>query len=383
MRYPKLNGSAHIGSPDIRIGPRRQLRPEEQPQFEIRNSFFNTTGSTLTVCHRNGMKVAIPSRPVMSGNAFVVRVEITVRGDVKENLRDTLSRVTDDSPNEMRLIKEAFDKQSNLGSYAQRMIALEYPITLDQIRKAGGTIYYHELDLLLSLSDPEFAMPHPYSEDGRKLSMVVDAPVDLNEASFGYCIEIIDNAGMIGERYLNINSDIYKVVPKLDPSRRDGVYVITHRAVDNATEVGNQTEVQHFASDEQGFESLGLYRTFTDATHLGDVSVSRKEELARLEHETTLLKGQLQKIKAAHEIEIASLNERLQKAELEANTNKRQLDAAMERERHQSEMERIRTKDYYEDRSIVRKDSNEALKVIPAIIVGIGACIAAWKAIFA
>lgn len=43
---------------------------------------------------------------------------------------------------------------------------------------------------------------------------------------------------------------------------------------------------------------------------------------------------------------------------------------------------RQRVKDHYEDKSYVRKESSEAVKFIPGIIVGIGAIFMAMRSIF-
>lgn len=56
--------------------------------------------------------------------------------------------------------------------------------------------------------------------------------------------------------------------------------------------------------------------------------------------------------------------------------------AELERVRQKEELERQRIKDYYEDRAFSRKDNNEALKIIPSIVVGIGAVFMAIKSIF-
>jgi hypothetical protein len=136
-------------------------------------------------------------------------------------------------------------------------------------------------------------------------------------------------------------------------------------------------------------DSVGLYRTYDEALNLGDLTTARKNSLAQLEHDNLTLQREIANMKSAqsqeaaendrvmrdltsqHEREKLALEEKRLKSESEA----KEREAVLERQRQEM-------KDYYEQRSLNRKDNSEVVKVLPAIIVGIGAAIAVLMKIF-
>jgi hypothetical protein len=192
---------------------------------------------------------------------------------------------------------------------------------------------------------------------------------------FRYSIEIIDNAGKFGDRYLNIGNKVYRAPAQKDHERRDGVYVVSNEPVEGQIEM-SERKVQLY-SFEQAKEQLGLYRTPEEAMNLGDVSQAKKEELLNLEHQIQVEKAELARERQQHEKEMLDKEKALKEAEEARDRNARVIDEMRSEQEHRQKLERERVKDYYEDRSYERKDSNETLKFLPTLILGIGAAVAA------
>jgi hypothetical protein len=111
--------------------------------------------------------------------------------------------------------------------------------------------------------------------------------------------------------------------------------------------------------------------------NLGDVSQAKKEELLNLEHQIQVEKAELARERQQHEKEMLDKEKALKEAEEARDRNARVIDEMRSEQEHRQKLERERVKDYYEDRSYERKDSNETLKFLPTLILGIGAAVAA------
>ena len=72
--------------------------------------------------------------------------------------------------------------------------------------------------------------------------------------------------------------------------------------------------------------------------------------------------------------------EHLRRLEMEREKYKNEIEILHSKEEHRLKMEREYVKDHYEDRSYVRKDSSEGLKMLPTIAMGIGALVIAFNA---
>lgn len=273
-------------------------------------------------------------------------------------------------------MREAFSSNIRSSAYGGMTLTLDYSLTLEQLRRYGGSVYFHELDCVLSLNSLEEAPPHPFSAEGSSMRLIETSPASSG-CSFGYSVDVVDNMGRYGDRYINIGGKIYRIDAVKDPVRRDGIYVVSNAPVEG--ELGGIGPVVKHYPFEGADTQLGLFRTAEEATHLGDASQARKRELAELEHELSIGRKQLQAAKEAHELDMLGMTR-----EMEQLKRKGERDAAdLERLRALEELEQKRIKDYYDGKSYERKDNHEALKMIPAIIVGIGAILLALKGLMA
>lgn len=365
----------HFGEARIaQMGPRD--RSNGISPIEHRLTYINNLPVPVVVAWRSGLKFTLQPNPSLENQSLLMRTEIIVTPQVKFDIQRLLSAVDDNSTAELKSMRDAFKLQVKGNFHGGATLVLDYPLTLDKLREFGGTVYYSELDCVVSLLQLEDVPPHPYSEAGRRSQTITDSPIDHGRAGFGYAVEIVDNAGKYGERYLNISGTVYKVSPMKDWERRDGIYIVSNYAARG--ELGpDGLNVTHYPF-ELAEADLGLYRSFDEAKHLGDISTGRKEHLASLEHQLTIAKAELQRAKVEHDTDMVERNRELQR--LEAETVR--LKGDRDRLEHEHTLERARLKDYYESRAHFRKDHSEAIKILPSIIVGIGAIFMAIKTFF-
>lgn len=347
-----------------------------------RVSYINSTNQAITVVQRSGLRVSIPPKPTMRSRDFIIRTEWSVSPEVKENVRAVLNGVDDSSSAELKLLKQALlDSDQKHGFFAPAKLILDHPISVEQIKQNGRSVYHHETDCVLSLLSVDAAPLHPYSEAGRNAKMMVETPVKVGGASFGYCVEIVDNTGRFGDRFVNVADQIYRVRPIRDITRRDGIYIGTSEP-DTGIFVAGEYKVRCIPLDSPDHEVNGIFRTHEDAKHLGDLSGARKRELVDIEHATAHLRREADQLKQKHALEIGELEHKLKiaeagqkEAEFQRNRRESELEEERKRAEHILALERLRVKDRYDEKSMNRKDRSEALKMLPTIIVGIGAAI--------
>jgi hypothetical protein len=307
---------------------------------------------------------------------FIARATIIVGPEVKLDVDRVLSAVDEHASAELKAMREAYSVEVKVNSYRGATIVLDYPLTLEQLQTYGGTIYFSELDIVVSLLPLEEMPAHPCSEEGRKSQIIAGSPVDHGGVGFGYAVEIVDNHARYGDRFLNIGGNVYKVKTKKDLERRDGVYIISNYAASG--QLGKAGVRVTFCAFDKAQEDLGLYKTYDEALHLGDLSTARKTELLTMEHELVKNKQEAAAEKTRYEREILAAQHEVKRMEQE-NTR---LAARTQMLEHDLGLERQRLKDYFDAKAYQRKDSSEALKILPSIILGIGALVVALRSLF-
>lgn len=363
---------------DVRTSP---IRPQDRrvghSPVEYRLTYINNLIVPVTVEWRSGIKFTLPAEPNMLSKDLIVRVEITLQHTVKLDIQRVLSAIADDVSKELKVMKESFQLSAQTARYGSATFILDYHLSLEQLKRYGGSIYYHELDCVFSMLDFENTPPHPYGEAGRQIQLVNDIEAHSSSVGFIYAIEIVDNAGEYGNRFINIGGKVYPIKTVKDNTRRNGVYVITNRPVEGQAAL-SEREVLVYGFDAAE-EELCLYRTPEEARNFGDLSTAKREEVLALEHQLQIEKGEAAILRQQHDAELLEKQKALAIVEAARDENARLIDKMRAEEEHRMKLERERVKDYYDDRSYQRKDNNESLKFLPAIVVGIGAVIMAAK----
>ena len=185
---------------------------------------------------------------------------------------------------------------------------------------------------------------------------------------------VVDNSGLNDHLYLRVGSKIYKVKGQCHLDKREGVYI-----TDSGT-----GDINYISFDENLAE-WGLFRTYAEATELGNklLEETLKKEYAEKEAELVARKMELETLalKQKMEFEQSKLAIKKEEAYLERLHEERRREIELEELRRKNfEAERKAARDdYYDSRSAARKDSSEALKTIPVLLAGIGGVFTIFK----
>lgn len=380
-----------FGAPIVRVGVYPAERAYDLSPVEIKQEFINELHENVTIVLRNGLPFQIRGKKGQARRRLTVNYTIVISGDAMHETANVLAQITSRSPITMRVLKEAYESHARNYSPNQPIVLkLEYIITKEDLRKYGNSLYHHGLDCWISTVETTDYAVHPYSEEGMLQGTIWNNTPDAVKGGGAlYAVEIVDNLGTFGDRYLNIANEVYPVRAKKDAKRADGVYVT--RTLPSEGELGRgEIVAAHWPfsktdGEDFDFSQFHLYRTFTDAKTLGDVASARKAELQAKDHELQLGKKELEALKQEAERAGADFardkqaqereNQRLQQEIIEKDRRYKELEVERERIKHELELERMRKKDQYEERSSKRKDTSELVKILPALILGAAAII--------
>lgn len=354
---------------------RRNRRDESPVEYKV--SYINHLPHDVTVGWRCGLKFTVPSTPDLRNSNFIVRLEIILRHSAIRQLEEQLGFIDERSPRELQALREAFLRRNQENNYWGATLVLDYPLTKETLNEYGGSVYFDELDEVFSLLPYDAVPDHPYSERGRLAQIAVVGPKQSDSADFFYSMEIVDNLGKFGDRFLNLNGEIYRIHPQKSNTRRDGAYLFYgNRVINNVLEPERN---YRFFDLSIADETLGLYATYTDALNHGNHAKNHESELREMELSTQRLKASMQEQRQRFDIQMLEREKEAKRLQAELDKREREHKVALAEFEQRNAIERTRVKDFYDDRSHQRKDKSEAIKFIPALIVGIGATLLAIK----
>lgn len=333
--------------------------------FEQKLTLLNRLSIPISVATRNGLKFTAKSEPCLFNPGFTVKLEITLGECVRDDVISALANNVFKEDNVLGLIKTKISQDLEYNQWNRTTrVTIDFSISLSELETLGGSCYLHDVDLVISKKHYTECPNHPHSEAGIGERVIENTVVP---GSFSYVVEIIDNLGKYGDRYVYVQNNVYRIVPMKDLHRRDGIYITTK------TPVSNLVASESYRTEHYGLSmapELGLYKTPEEAYSFGDKDLTRKEELLEKEHDLALLKKELQSINLQHEQELATEKH---KAVL--------LEAQLKDEARRAEASANKLKDFYEERSYRRKDESEGWKMMPTIMMGLGAFFMGLKAI--
>lgn len=393
---------AHVRSVTTKV-----QRTAMDAQFQEDTYYFNYTGSLITITNRMGLPIPLPPKPpTWECSNLVVRKIYNFRDTTMGNVLAGLKAIRDFSSRELELVQQQIEAEvkkvgSNNIGYSYPACVIEYEITSDELRRLGGSIYHHSLDLVISLGDPRQAPTHPHS------------PRHIRTGGFGrkghfeedqsLCIKVryVDHSDEAANMYLCVLGKVFEVQPEKDQPARQVTDIANGKVT--TTVAKDYVEIIYNASrdpDITGGEGVKrMILSLQEAKQLFGLSPSRtasynfsntlKERILELEAEIQRLKRDISErhdaavkenmiLKA--EIEGEAARTRAQLDEQQAKNRAQLLDlehrnALLENELRERSM---RSKTQYEERSLDRKDQSEMLKHIPTIVLAVVGLYAAW-----
>jgi hypothetical protein len=355
----------------------------------LRTQYINRLPRDVTIVERGGLRYTARSNPSFGEQVFIIRRIISILPSGKEEFMLMLSTVDEHSPGELRVIKKAFENQIRQTTTRNIDLVIDHVITRRDLELRGGSLYYGNTDMVISVQGLLAAPSHPYSSDNFKDTFIAGNASSSAAAHY----EIIDNEDSIGPRYLKLVKDIVCVKPIKNPHKASGIHVTTLRK--NLMDDVDRSVVTHVYPFSE-CESLGLYKTREQAESGGDMALERKLRIAELEENIAEIARQNQIDKARAESEKLSYEQELRQAKhamdteaLRAKDEERVKERLFQEhitrmEQLHEERERLRQEDYermkreYDQRKMARDDFSNLLKFLPIIIIGIGTLYAAY-----
>jgi len=351
--------------------------------------FYNGLGTPVTVSLRTGVRFVIPHVPGGPTHGFLIRNRYDASGqDVKVDVHELLNdQGRNTSPEANLLLNSPLLTAEQSG---KRHTAMDYTLSLEEFENNGGSIYLTNLDISLSILNPAYASPHPYSTVGGRNELLLR---DIEEMDRGilYRIRIIDRGGVFGDRFVNLNGEVYHVRHERDANLKDGVYALGHAPATGEFAMGGPRT--DFFTFEEADKALRLYRTYLDAKTLGDPDSQYKREVDEQKHSNTMRELELRAEKLELDQQHANRMRELEREREEAKSRLlqkenelkdrefilQQLEQAFKIREKELAREHLYLKDLYETRGNNRKESLEWLKYGSALITGLGALYAVYK----
>lgn len=361
------------------------------PPYKVEYAYYNGLSTPVTLGTRSGVKFVLPAHSSRFGRQVTVRVFVTITPGVIIDADRLLDDLDDNSPVDLKLIRDALDNGHRQNLFNHQEYVLDYHVSKKELEGRGGSLYLNQLDLAVSLLRPELAPAHPYSEKGYMQALVESNP-DVNTiGSFGYALRIVDNSGTFGDRFININKEVFKIPATRDAVLRDGVYLTSSAALEGNYDLCPPRCIRYCF--EEADKHITFYRTFEEAKTLGDTFGTQERELKqqqqdfkRQEHEWKVEQAQLTMQRQQQEEDQRKwehdfkLRERQLRIEEQENAERAaKLKAEREEFEHQRAQQSSQRKEEYEERSFMRKEYTEVLKLIPVVITGIAAIFVAVK----
>lgn len=353
----------------------------------MEKEFFNGLSEPVTIVGREGVPVTINPMRIEYSNTFLVRFAFTYSRSVKIDIE----RLSNAKCETSRALRDAIRHGSvKEGAFGKMVASITYSVSKDQLKAGGGSLYLTNLDIVVSTMQGHYVPRHPHNLDGIRNYLVGREETINTVGSFGYAIQIVDNEGIYGKRYININKEIYEISPIVDRGRLSGVYHAKTAPIgDNGVVPPPIAQLYSFDEAEQ---YLGFFKTIEEARILGDISEEQRREL---EERALQLKRDLAEFNAAklnqdrafdeqkrvfeldrlHEEEARRTRENeWKRQEAEQSIRLMRLKEEIATLEHNRSIDSLTRKDHYEERSYSRKDSSEFFKWVPGLI-GAGAAL--------
>ncbi len=244
-----------------------------------------------------------------------------------------------------------------------------------------GSVYVRSTDVLVTKNRDAVNKPHPNSNEGfQQVRLETEKRFTGHSGVFIY---IVDNERRVPSYFFYSARQIIEVPSMYDPKQETGVYIMKTEVKGSGLNI-----LSEFKSFEEAMEIYGLYTTRDEARTNGDPSILLKKEererieafkktelesserVRRMEHENELLKNENAKVKDM--LDIAS---RRRAHEFEEISHRRKLDSLQAdqyytQEERQSKTKMEKTKHKMEKKTAGMKFANEAIKLVPALILG-------------
>lgn len=284
-------------------------------------------------------------------------------------------------------VKETLRLNSRVSSHSSFKSVSSVHVLDDEFDECGS-VYVRSTDVVVTKNREEITKPHPNSNEGFK-QVRLETEKRFTGHS-GVFIYVIDNERRVPSYFFYSAKHIVEVPSMYDPKQPSGVYAMKTEIKGSGLNI-----LSEFKTFEEAKELYGLYSTRDEARTNGDPEIlvkleeqrllarrketeeamrkmqfEKEEVISRMEHENEALKLENGRVKDA--LDIAS---RRRAHEFEEISHQRKLDSLQAdqyytREERQSKTKMEKTKHKMEKKTAGMKFANEAIKLVPALILG-------------
>lgn len=366
------------------------------PDFAVEEclSFSNGLLCDVIVINRSGASFLIPSDtrgPGSATNEVLIRRKMGWSGKVSFDLYGLFDAGSELHPSRKEMAKSFKTRTQSTNSPIEfvndnRQPHLDYILSREFLEQHEHGLYVRDLDMVIAIfKKGEAVITHPYSLEGaerRTLNndFIINDP-DRREG-FIMRIDIVDNEGEFGERFVNVMGHVYRIKAEKNGQRECGVYF--YHSPDSTKRLSSKNlQIKHVRFEETDKLAL-LFRSPIEARTLGDLKLQREIEAEAIRHKNKLKEMQeaadLNTRKVEMESELFRMREKendhkrvMATLEIEMASLRGQLGAQKQRQDLELETRRNREKEYYDRQSDQRRTFSDVLKWLPSVIVGLGA----------
>lgn len=357
-------------------------------QLDLSTQVFNGLQQDVFVITRTGARIRVPPLREPRWRKFTIRSKVSVGQNVNLDTRPLLGDEGCTTSRVANAILDSAQRPDTRYGYMQQhdVSSIDYHIRQSELQANGGSIYVPTLDLVVSILSESFLPMHPLSIKGKRHQIFEHDPLLRECTGLSYRMWIVDRHRRFGDRFINLNGDVYKILAIQDADSDDGVYVASTLPVNSDLHVpAGRVDYYHF---DRAAEQLRLYTTYHEALTLGNPQDTYKRELEDRAHRLKIDEHDMKAEKLARDERWGEIQRRWSEEREQAKRDQMVREEELARREHEMSMREheikqktMYTKDALEERSQTRKDVLETLKYIPAVIAGLaGAYVAYQKA---
>lgn len=367
----------------VPVGPLDTQLQNRSASVAFRTEIFNSMSFDVYVIDRDNIKYRIPRSSSAAKGKLAFRRGYGLTPGARHDVRNIVT--TDDVTNS-RVLSYLLEKwaKNPSTSTAQNMHSLdqyEFLVEEDFLR-ARRVVYLRDVDYVVCI-DPG-RHNHPYSHQGQLQRRHEEVREGISDAAivtrrfFTWNVFIIDNAGKIGKRWINMFGHVHLIETCLDPNSQDGFYVVRNKHLTDA--VSKPERISDFKETEDELD-FPVYKTYQEALAANDSETMVKLRLTIEDRRIRELELETRSSRALADADklrddVAQQIRKNEEAERQHDREMRAIRETMAQERARAELDREkfeREREQFGHDTIMQgqKNAGESIKVIGAVITGV------------
>ena len=401
---PFLRGKTSCGL----VNEETRTKEDNSTPVIVRTTYINYLSVNVSLMMRSGVRFSVPPIASTIKDKFIIRNHYSCLKQAKDEMLSSLHMTGNLGTTYQKTLELAMHQNLHETQYSNIRFEVAIDTIVDLATLSGSnSCYLTDHDIVLSTKVPLASASHPFSNH----TVVVDKFKERSTLSnaLNYFVEIIDNENQLKNRFMLIGGDIQEIRTIKDINRVTGVYFGTYvNGLDGKLEVKTK---QYSIEDAQNV--LGIFTTMEEALTGGSQEFIQKkkiEEVKALKTQTeldsimfkadnskqeneykkmenefklmlmekektlkeitmrqsefeTLMKNKMMEEKASYDKLVMDMSTKYEK-------QKMKMALRHDKDKKKLESKKSRRDDYYDERSVQRKEKTEWSKAAPAIIVG-------------